>query len=254
MELEKELHRAIDLLINAATIGEAWALLLEYAHKAGIDHVIYGCNRLRRTGNFGERRDSFFLSDLPDAFLKKIVDEERYRTTAVAIWAMQNKGVVSLRYGADLYHAGKLPAEQSATQELFVEAGLRGGYVISFTEPGALTATAVAFLNFTCDQNATDAIWDRHGPHLQTLAGIFNLRVSNLPVPRTREGLTPRQKEVLQWVARGKTTSETASILHLSPATVEKHLRRAREHYGVTTTTQAVLFAEITEMIASGAR
>lgn len=36
--------------------------------------------------------------------------------------------------------------------------------------------------------------------------------------------LTPREREVLAWVARGKTNGEIAAVLYLSPGTVRKHL------------------------------
>ena len=53
--------------------------------------------------------------------------------------------------------------------------------------------------------------------------------------------LTKRQHEVLQWVSDGKTTQDIAIIMDVSKATVEKHLRLAREVLGVETTAQAVL-------------
>ena len=36
--------------------------------------------------------------------------------------------------------------------------------------------------------------------------------------------LTPREREVLAWVARGKTNREIAAVLYLAPGTVRKHL------------------------------
>ena len=41
----------------------------------------------------------------------------------------------------------------------------------------------------------------------------------------TTLGLSPRQAEVLRWVARGKTNEEIAGILGLSLFTVKAHLR-----------------------------
>ena len=37
--------------------------------------------------------------------------------------------------------------------------------------------------------------------------------------------LTARQKEILQWVSRGKTNHEVGAILNLSPCTVKATLR-----------------------------
>jgi len=55
--------------------------------------------------------------------------------------------------------------------------------------------------------------------------------------------LTKRQREVLQWVGDGKTTQDIAILLDLTSATIEKHLRLAREALDVETTAQAVLKA-----------
>ena len=53
-------------------------------------------------------------------------------------------------------------------------------------------------------------------------------------------GLTPREEEVLAWVASGKTNAEVAEALWLSPATVRKHLENAFAKLGVRTRTAAV--------------
>jgi DNA-binding CsgD family transcriptional regulator len=39
-----------------------------------------------------------------------------------------------------------------------------------------------------------------------------------------RSTLTAREREILTWVARGKTNVEIASALWISPGTVRKHL------------------------------
>jgi DNA-binding CsgD family transcriptional regulator len=52
--------------------------------------------------------------------------------------------------------------------------------------------------------------------------------------------LTPREREVLSWVARGKTNAEIARLLWLSPSTVGKHLENVYGKLGVSTRTAAV--------------
>jgi len=72
-----------------------------------------------------------------------------------------------------------------------------------------------------------------------------------LTVERTSDGLvleeshlevelTAREREVLAWVARGKTNAEVASLLWLAPSTVRKHLQNIYAKLGVTTRTAAV--------------
>jgi len=56
-------------------------------------------------------------------------------------------------------------------------------------------------------------------------------------------GLTPREAEVLAWVAQGKTNRETGMILGLSTRTVQKHLERVFTKLGVESRTAAILKA-----------
>ena len=53
--------------------------------------------------------------------------------------------------------------------------------------------------------------------------------------------LTPRENEVLHWLARGKTDAEIAALLGLSPRTVQKHLEHIYVKLGVETRTAAVM-------------
>ena len=52
--------------------------------------------------------------------------------------------------------------------------------------------------------------------------------------------LTSREREVLSWVARGKTNPQIAELLWVSPATVRKHLENVYAKLGVSTRTAAV--------------
>ncbi|WP_295953872.1 LuxR C-terminal-related transcriptional regulator [Rhodoferax sp.] len=56
-------------------------------------------------------------------------------------------------------------------------------------------------------------------------------------------GVTPRETEVLRWLAAGKTDREIAAILGCSYRTVQKHLQRLYIKLGVETRTAAVLRA-----------
>jgi DNA-binding NarL/FixJ family response regulator len=55
--------------------------------------------------------------------------------------------------------------------------------------------------------------------------------------------LTPRETEVLSWLAKGKTNRDIADILGMSPRTVNKHLEHIFEKLGVETRTAAVAVA-----------
>ena len=59
------------------------------------------------------------------------------------------------------------------------------------------------------------------------------------PSISSRFGLTPREAEVVRWVACGKTNADIANILATSPRTVQKHLERVFQKLGVETRTAA---------------
>ncbi|MFP3656183.1 LuxR C-terminal-related transcriptional regulator, partial [Burkholderia sp. SIMBA_052] len=70
-------------------------------------------------------------------------------------------------------------------------------------------------------------------------------KILTLPYNAPNRGLTRRQREVLQWVGDGKTTQDIALLMGLTTATIEKHLRLAREALSVETTAQAILKAAL---------
>jgi DNA-binding CsgD family transcriptional regulator len=55
--------------------------------------------------------------------------------------------------------------------------------------------------------------------------------------------LTPRETEVLTWLARGKTNRDIAEILGMSHRTVNKHLEHIFEKLGVETRAAAAALA-----------
>jgi DNA-binding NarL/FixJ family response regulator len=62
--------------------------------------------------------------------------------------------------------------------------------------------------------------------------------------------LTPRQREVLQLIAEGRTMKEVASILNISPRTAESHKYEMMQVLGVQTTAELVQYAMRLKLIA----
>jgi DNA-binding NarL/FixJ family response regulator len=60
---------------------------------------------------------------------------------------------------------------------------------------------------------------------------------------RERLSLTPREAEVLAWLARGKSSRDIAEILNLSPRTVNKHLEQMYAKLGVENRAAAATLA-----------
>jgi DNA-binding CsgD family transcriptional regulator len=55
--------------------------------------------------------------------------------------------------------------------------------------------------------------------------------------------LTPRELEVLGWVARGKTARDTAQILHISKRTIDEHVQNVVRKLGAVNRTHAIAIA-----------
>jgi DNA-binding NarL/FixJ family response regulator len=74
---------------------------------------------------------------------------------------------------------------------------------------------------------------------------LLRLAPAGSPVaPRgLQAALTPREAEVLSWLAKGKTNRDIGDILGMSPRTVNKHLEHIYEKLGVETRTAAVAAA-----------
>ena len=59
-------------------------------------------------------------------------------------------------------------------------------------------------------------LWRNARLHRRAANGLFTSAAAGL--------LAPREREILAWVARGKTNREIAAVLYLAPGTVRKHL------------------------------
>ena len=58
-----------------------------------------------------------------------------------------------------------------------------------------------------------------------------------------RDGLTPRETQVLRFIAAGKTSKEIALLLGLSAATVDTHRQNLMQKLGLHNTAEIVLYA-----------
>lgn len=79
-----------------------------------------------------------------------------------------------------------------------------------------------------------------HDRHLLTLA---EEALAAPPATLRDLGLTPREAEVLSWVAQGKTNGEVGVILGTSGRTVQKHLEHIFQKLDVESRTSAILCA-----------
>ena len=225
---------------NAPSVETLWSLHTDRMADYGFDRLIYGFTRYRSGGSLGDPQDWVVLTNQSPEYMKVFIDEGLYFHAPMLRWALENNGACSWRWMAT---PGNLTPAEERVAEFNRSQGVTSGYTISFRSVSARTKGAIALTaRAGLSQDDVEQIWARSGNEIVVLNNVLHLKLLTLPYQGQRT-LTKRQKEVLQWVGDGKTTADIALLLGLTSATVEKHLRLARDALDVETTAQAVLKA-----------
>lgn len=235
-------------LMAAKTIEEAWPIHCEAMADYGFNRLLYGMTRSRSRESLGNRDDFLILTNLDETYTDPFINQGLYLHAPMVRWVLENTGAGSWSWIRENAHL--LTPEELNVSQFNQEQGVKSGYSISFN---GITPRAIAAIALIADtdvtQEAVDAMWEIRGREIVAMNNILHLKVMNLPYDVARKTLTKRQRETLEWVGEGKTTQDIGTIMGLTPATVEKHLRLAREALDVETTAQAVLKASFQNQI-----
>lgn len=146
--------------------------------------------------------------------------------------------------------SGEMDEAERKVVEFNINYKVLAGYTVAFKDSSSRAKGAVGLAaNPEVSQDQVDALWQDYGRKIKLFSDAAHLKMISLPYKGVRRSLTPRQREALEWVGEGKTTQDIATIMGLTSATVEKHLRLAREALNVDTTAQAVLKASYQSQI-----
>jgi DNA-binding NarL/FixJ family response regulator len=74
-------------------------------------------------------------------------------------------------------------------------------------------------------------------------AGVFNPDFDNYAPLQAAFGLTPREAEVMAWVAQGKSNADIGTLLEMSERTVKHHVSQCFQKMGVENRSAATLTA-----------
>ncbi len=228
----------LNSLTSAPTVEALWALHSNRMASYGFDRIIYGFTRYRSGRSLGDPQDWVLLTNHGDSYMEEFLGKGHLYHAPMIRWALANTGACSWNW----MKQAELSAAEQDVMAFNIGQNVTAGYTVSFlsvTErtKGATALTAKAGMS----QDDIDAIWETYGEEITMLNNVMHLKIQTLPY--SQRHLTKRQREVLQWVGDGKTTQDIAILLELTAATIEKHLRLAREALDVETTAQAVLKA-----------
>lgn len=240
----------LEKLLDQREIDQIWALHCAKMAQYGFDRLLYAFTRFRTANGFGNLEDTLILSNHDEGYLSEFIAQGLFNDAPMVKWTAQNTGACSWRWVETQARAGRLTPAELRVLDCNLRHGVRAGYSISFPDVnvrcrGGIGLCAEAGLR----QHEVDEIWEAHGRELMVINTLTHLRISAMPFASARRPLTPRQREVLEWVGDGKTSADIAMIMGLTVATVEKHLRLAREALDVDTTAQAVLKASVQKQI-----
>lgn len=227
----------------AQSVEDLWALHVAKMADYGFDRLIYGFTRYRSGASLGDPQDWVLLTNHAKSYIEPFVDGGLYFHAPMLKWAIENDGACSWRWMEEMVLSDSMTPSERRVVAFNRDHGVTAGYTISFRalsarSKGAIALTAPAGTS----QDDVERVWAEHGDEIVLMNNVMHLKLLTLPYSGART-LTKRQREVLEWVGDGKTTQDIALLLGLTPATVEKHLRLAREAMDVDTTAQAVLKA-----------
>ena len=235
----KDFASYLNVLTNASTVELLWDLHCNRMKEFGFDRLIYGFTRYRSGGSLGDPQDWVVLTNHGDSYMEGFLSGGHVYRAPMIRWALANTGPCSWRW---MEEPENLTDAEKTAVEFNISHDVIAGYTLSFLSASERTKGAVA-LTARCglSQDDVDEIWAEFGEQISVMNNVMHLKLQTLPY--SQRSLTKRQREVLQWVGDGKTTQDIAILLELTPATIEKHLRLAREALDVETTAQAVLKA-----------
>lgn len=244
------LHDELNALLEARSVDEVWTMLTAKLGGFGFDRLLYAYTRVNSGNRLGEPGNALMLSNHSKEYLDHFIGDGLYRDAPMVRWANENHGVCNWRCIDEMVDTGNVSPAERQVIAFNRRHGLTAGLSISFASlavraKGGIGLVARAGL----DHDDVDRIWEEHGKELLAYCRIAHLKIICLPHPQARTTLSPRQREALEWVAEGKTTMDIAILMGVSAATVEKHLRLAREALEVESTAQAVAKATMMNQI-----
>jgi LuxR family transcriptional regulator len=241
-------------LALAQSLDDVWDLHCRAMAEFGFDRVIYGLTRVTGAhGSLGDFDDALVLSNHGQSYDDEFINTQMFLDAPGFRWAREHTGAIG--WGALWADTGQLSDREREIIAFQQSWNAHSGYTVSISHNTARTFAVVSLTGRPdLSQTDLDAIWAAEGCRIWTMNTVMHLKILALPHRVKGQALSTRQREALEWVGEGKSYQDIATIMGVSMATVEKHLRLAREKLRVSTTSQAVLKAAFQNQIYTTGR
>ncbi|PIE15235.1 MAG: LuxR family transcriptional regulator [Rhodobacterales bacterium] len=240
----------LEAIYAADTTEQVWDTLTRKMDSYGFDRLFYAYTRFNLGAEHSDPADSLLLSSHSEDYTRRYINERHFSNGPMLRWSLHHNGACSWSWLQELEKTDSLTEAERKVLSFNHSFGVITGYTIGFKSDSARCRAGLGLTaRLDLSQDEVDAIWAKSGREILVMCNMAHLKIISLPYCSKRRPLTKRQREVLEWVGEGKTMQDIATIMNLTTATVEKHLRLARQALGVETTAQAVLKASYQDQI-----
>ncbi|MGE3770531.1 MAG: autoinducer binding domain-containing protein [Bdellovibrionales bacterium] len=231
--LPERIERFIHSIDASSTLDQVFSALVENITALGFERFAYALLWLPEGS-----RSPFCITNYPDDWADHYRNENMIsddyigrqlaKTNVPFLWADLIKGQTLTQRQRMVFCEGS-------------EAGLRSGATVPIHGP--LAAKAIFSVANRMSDDEFSKLFKSYRHELHLIATYAHEKVISLgiskPISTTIE-LTPRELEVLTWMARGKSRWETGMILQAAESTIKTHLENARVKLDASNTTHAI--------------
>jgi DNA-binding CsgD family transcriptional regulator len=232
MSYREEAYDFIDFSKRAVDSAELNNRFSHLIGTAGFDH--FAC--VNHADFASGEKAGVMMHNYPTSWVKAYKEEQLYKGDFVYLRAGQHR--LPFQWDEPWLLNSLTPSEKRV-REKARSAGLNNGFTVPIMVPGDRLASCTFTSRSKFDFEALPTL------HLTALffhEGLRRLSARNKAriAPRT---LTSRQRNILTYVAEGKSTDIIASLLGISRHTVDEHIETVLQKYAVGSRIQAVVRA-----------
>lgn len=234
-DMRGEIEWFLDAIVLVRDIGALAMILGDMTGRMGFGHFA-----LTHHANLRDAPGAIIrLHDYPDAWVDYF---DRHRLgLSDPVHRASHRTLVGFRWTRIPDLIQMTPCDHKLL-ELAQDHGLADG----FTVPANIAGEATGSCSFAIgpgDALPADALLWAQLAGTAAFEAARRIWLAGTGPPGPRPQLTDRQRDCLIWAARGKTAWESGRILGISEETVVRHLKQARERYGVEKQTSLLIHA-----------
>jgi LuxR family quorum sensing-dependent transcriptional regulator len=230
-EASRDAFGFVDGLERLSSVDDVANAFHEAVARYGIEHFI--ATALSARGHAFE--ELVIASRWPSEFFMLYVENDYARLDPLISRSIQSH--MPFEWQSDAYESDDNPRVVELMRRA-TDFGLKHGYLVPIHGPkgyeGCVSMTAH---RLDLSARAKSAV------HVMALYAFDRMRRLRGNLPHKKVVLTAREREVLWWVAGGKSAAQISQTLKISKRTVDEHSQTAARKLGAANRTQAVAIA-----------